>query len=307
MAGRRILYTLSLAGTMAFYWASRNWLSAVLVLTAVFLPWLSLILTLPAIIGGKGQLQCPSHVTAGTPAKVCLSLSSRFPPPPISGKLRLTALFTEKSSRVKPGTALPTSHCGAFRVRCRFFWAADYMGLIRLPVFLGENRLVLVRPAAVKPEQLPDINRYLNTVTRPKAGGGYSEIHELREYRPGDNLRQIHWKLSAKTGDLIVREPMEARQDAVILTMALRGTPDALDQKLGRLLGTSSLLAENNIRHRIVCYTGTGMVSIPVSSEQEAVDAIDALLQQPLASDGDVPPYPNAAWRHHIGGGADGE
>ena len=49
------------------------------------------------------------------------------------------------------------------------------------------------------------------------------------------------------------------------------------------------------------------MVSIPVSSEQEAVHAIDTLLQQPLASDGDVPSYPNAAWRHHIGGGADGE
>ena len=197
-----------LAAAVAFYWASRNWLSAVLLVTAVFLPWLSLLLTLPAIILGKGQLRCPDQVTLGTPAKATLSFSSRFPMPPVSGKLRLVTLSTGKGQRVKPGAPLPTGHCGAFRLRCGHFWVADYMGLIRLPVFLREDRLVLVRPIAVKPTEMPDINRYLNTVTRPKAGGGYAEIHELREYRPGDNLRQIHWKLSAKTGDLIVREPM---------------------------------------------------------------------------------------------------
>lgn len=307
MAGRRISYALALAGTVAFYWASRNWLSAVLLVTAMFLPWLSLIVTLPAIVTGRGQFQCPDHVTVGTPAKAEVSFTSRFPIPPISGKLRLVFPATGKTKKIKPGLALPTSHCGAFRVRCGHFWAGDYMGLFRLPVFLRENRLVLVRPNPVRPAEIPDMTRYLNTVTRPKAGGGYSEIHELREYRPGDNLRQIHWKLSAKTGDLIVREPMEARQDAVILTMELRGTPDVLDHKLGRLLGMSSLLAENSIRHRILCYTGSGMSNLLVSSEQEAVDAVDVLLQQPLAPEGEVPLYPKAIWQHHIGGDADAE
>lgn len=307
MVGRRIVYTLSLAAAVAFYWASRNWLSAILLLMAVGLPWLSLILALPAIITGKGQFQCPSHVTVGTPAKAVFTFTSRFPAPPVSGKLRLVTLSTGKGKRIQPGSALPTDHCGAYRLRCSHFWAADYMGLIRLPVFLKENRLVLVRPIAVKPAEMPDMSRYLNTVTRPKPGGGYSETHELRQYRPGDNLRQIHWKLSAKTGDLIVREPMEARQDAVLLTMELSGTPEILDFKLGRLLGMSSLFAENGIHHKIACYTGNGILDFSVSNETEAMDAIDTLLQQPLATPEDTPTYPKAIWQHHIGGAADGE
>ena len=217
--------------------------------------------------------------------------------------MRLLTLATGKQKRIKPGSALPTDHCGAYRIQCRHLWAADYMGLIRLPVRLGEDRLILVRPAAILPEQLPDISRYLCSITRPKAGGGYAENHELRQYRPGDNLRQIHWKLSAKTGDLIVREPMEAQQDMVHVTMELSGVPEVLDRKLGHLLGMSIYLAENNIKHRILCYTGKGIIDQSVSNIQEAQNAIDVLLQQPAAAEDEIPVYPKSLWRHHIGGG----
>lgn len=33
-----------------------------------------------------------------------------------------------------------------------------------------------------------------------------SDIKEIREYRPGDKLQRIHWKLSAKLDDLVVKE-----------------------------------------------------------------------------------------------------
>lgn len=303
MAARRFVYGIALASAIGFYWASRNWLSAVLLLTVVFLPWLSLILSLPAICKCKVSLQCPAAVTVGVPAKVSLNVSCRFPAPTVMGKLRLLALASGKQRKIKPGAGLPTAHCGAYRLQCYCLWVADYLGLIRLPVRLRENRLFLVRPVAVLPEPLPDLSRYLCNITHPKAGGGYAENHELREYRPGDNLRQIHWKLSAKTGELIVREPMEARQDAVHLTMELSGAPDVLDRKLGRLLGMSTYLAENSIQHRILCYTGQGIVDLAVSNEQEAQDAIDTLLQQPAAAENEIPVYPKSLWRHHIGGG----
>lgn len=163
----------------------------------------------------------------------------------------------------------------------------------------------MVRPTPVSPGELPDMSRYLCSIARPKAGGGYSENHELRLYRPGDNLQQIHWKLSAKTGKLIIREPMEAQQDAAILTMELAGAPETLDRKLGQLLGMSTYLISNGIRHRIFCYTGNGMSVHSVTSEQESMDALDALLQLPHAREGVVPVYPKAIWRHHIGGGGD--
>ncbi|MCA1838915.1 MAG: DUF58 domain-containing protein [Actinobacteria bacterium] len=40
---------------------------------------------------------------------------------------------------------------------------------------------------------------------RPRRGGGM-DFYGLREYRPGDSVRHIHWRNSAKGGKLLVRE-----------------------------------------------------------------------------------------------------
>lgn len=39
-----------------------------------------------------------------------------------------------------------------------------------------------------------------------KSGSDSSYTREIREYRPGDSLRNIHWKLSAKKEELLVKE-----------------------------------------------------------------------------------------------------
>ena len=305
MTQRRIFYLTVLAACLFFYWANRAWISGLFLAAAVFLPWLSLLLSLPAMVSCKLSLQCPDHVTVGTPARVSYRIHCRFPVVLISGRVRMYTPATGNKKRLKPGASLPTEHCGAFRLQCRYLWISDYLGLFRLPVSMHEDRLVLVRPKPVSPGELPDMSRYLCSITRPKPGGGYSENHELRLYRPGDNLQQIHWKLSAKTGTLIIREPMEAQQDAAILTMTLLGQPEQLDQKLGQLLGMSTFLAQQGIRHRIFCYTGKGMSIHAVANEQDSMDALDALLQLPLAQRDITPVYPKAVWRHHIGGGED--
>lgn len=42
--------------------------------------------------------------------------------------------------------------------------------------------------------------------SRERGGDDPSEIFQIRDYQPGDKLRSVHWKLSAKTEELIVRE-----------------------------------------------------------------------------------------------------
>ena len=42
-------------------------------------------------------------------------------------------------------------------------------------------------------------------VAAPRAGSG-GELFGVREYRPGDSLRRIHWRSSARHGELVVRE-----------------------------------------------------------------------------------------------------
>jgi hypothetical protein len=47
-------------------------------------------------------------------------------------------------------------------------------------------------------------------------------FHAIREYAPGDSRRQIHWKSTAKTGQLMVRQYEESRRSrmAVVLSVA---------------------------------------------------------------------------------------
>jgi uncharacterized protein (DUF58 family) len=48
--------------------------------------------------------------------------------------------------------------------------------------------------------------RELETATAaPRAGSG-NELFGIREYRAGDSLRRIHWRASARHGELVVRE-----------------------------------------------------------------------------------------------------
>lgn len=48
-------------------------------------------------------------------------------------------------------------------------------------------------------------------------GNDYTEVFGLREYIPGDNLKRIHWKLSSKLNELIVKEPSLPTEKSLLL------------------------------------------------------------------------------------------
>ena len=53
---------------------------------------------------------------------------------------------------------------------------------------------------------------------RVALGRGLDEFRSLREFRPGDNARQIHWRTTARRGELYVRDmEREQRQTGTLL------------------------------------------------------------------------------------------
>ena len=76
--------------------------------------------------------------------------------------------------------------------------------------------------------------------TAPKRS--YGEDYELRDYRPGDPMRMMHWKLSSKRDDLIVREPSETATPPVVLSFRWFDDPKRLDGVLDKLAGYSKAL-----------------------------------------------------------------
>lgn len=163
---------------------------------------------------------------------------------------------------------------------------------------------VLVLPQKQKIQNLPGLERYRSKQWKPKPGGGFAENHEMRIYRPGDNLNQIHWKMSAKTGKLMVREPMEPIRERVVVEMILRGAPEEVDRNCGQLLWLSEYLLEKDIPHEWRVLTGNG-IFVPSITDAEALHAAmkTILSQTPAAAEAGLESA-QAGWVYRIGGGA---
>lgn len=302
MTGRRILYLAAVGGCMVFYLAYREWFSWFALVGVLCLPWLSLLLSLPAMLSLRLRTQCPTEAQMGEAAVVTLVGECRLPQPLLRGKLRILHAISGQQTEVKDGGALPTEHCGQINIQPVKAWVYDYLGLFRLPVRRTSGCAMLVRPKSIALTEPPDLSRYRENAWKPKSGGGFAENHELRLYRPGDNLRQIHWKLSAKTGKLILREPMEPVRGLAVLVLELNGAPEEIDRKLGLLTWLSGYLLQQEVPHRIVCLTGQGQEAFSVEREEDLPKAIDALLRAPSAKDGETALPVPAAWQYHIGG-----
>src|SRR6185369_10165446 len=83
----------------------------------------------------------------------------------------------------------------------------------------------------------------------PRRRGGGSDIRMLRDFVPGDDPRDLHWKQSARMRHWIVREREAERDRVVVLTLdnALADPTDPaagadLERRISRCAGQAVLL-----------------------------------------------------------------
>ena len=254
----------------------------------------------------KLEISAAEKIPVGSNGKIQLKVCAKEPQPPTKSKIRITKPITGEKWILKPGAELPTEHCGGLLAELHKPRVYDYLGLFCFKVRKTGSQIVLVWPQQRKQETPPVLPQYLARSWRPKSGGGYSENHEIRPYRPGDNLNQIHWKLSAKVGDLLLREPMEPEAGRMVLTMDLCGTPEELDRKFEQLLWMGNWLLENMISFEIRALTGNGIESWTVKEVWNLRKCMESLLCSPFIREGSIRDWDfSAAWRRHVGGDTD--
>lgn len=306
MIKRWILYLVFLTGCCLFYGAHQGWVSWVMLALVIATPLFSLTVSLGPMLLVRPKVDCPTVIPVGEEEALEVSIHSPLPLPPCRCRFRVRHTLTGQKERLKTGDPLPTDHCGMLELHNTGFYVYDYMGLFRLPLRRIGDMQIRIRPQAIAMKAPKELDRFLSRSWQPKYGGGFSEQHELRLYRPGDGLNQVHWKLSAKTGKLIIREPMIPRQGLILLTMDLQGAPDVLDRKLGKLLWMGNHLLELGLQYEIHVCTAQGVGMMLVSSESDLTAAIDAILSCEPAVEGTVlDSRVIASWQYHIGGDDD--
>ena len=104
----------------------------------------------------------------------------------------------------------------------------------------------------------------------------------------------------------MLRQPQEPQRGLVLLTMNLRGTPEELDRKLGRLTWLGCGIVRQGIAYELRILTGCGLLSFPIRTETDLREAVDTLLSTALAPEGDIRSHGwPASWQYHIGGQPD--
>ncbi len=160
----------------------------------------------------------PSQPSVGEPARVELVVQAPARTPavdlwePVEGRggaaLRITPM---RRGEVAVATyRLPTDRRGRVRLGPTSVETGDAFGLARTKRWIAPVHDVLVRPRWQLVE-LPAIGGGAGPLSQAlarRAMGHVSadEFHALRDYVPGDDLRRVHWRQSARRDDLVVRQ-----------------------------------------------------------------------------------------------------
>lgn len=100
-------------------------------------------------------------------------------------------------------------YSGRFCVSAKSVRFADLLGICELNAELKERAECLILPSG-EPRNQEAGHIYINGVTEAmeskEKGYDFSDVSGIREYIPGDKLQNIHWKLSMKKDELMVKE-----------------------------------------------------------------------------------------------------
>lgn len=283
-----LLYLLILGVLWLFRMAYVGWLGSYLFACALVVPPVLLLMSLPSMLRLKLELEVAPTLTRNAEGKLTVRFLNRslLPLHRVSVWLEVENRFTGdvKKDRFhyqglvtsRGELPLPTDYCGQLHCRVVRVEVRDLMGFIKLLRKCPEGVTCTVLPVANGPAVPPDFDLALDTAEqlKPKYGGGYSEEHDLREYRPGDTVNSIHWKLSSKTDEVIVREPLINANQNVFLVLGRIGKED---RGLEVLYWMSLELCMREIPHTIVADS-----LYDVTNEAETIDALCTMLANPM-------------------------
>ena len=159
----------------------------------------------------------------------------------VSLRLPFLAPFAHHAEAVP----LPAMPRGVHQVGPVTYEKTDPVGLVTRRFETGTALELLVAP------RVTDLSVFAGGLTNDLDGATSQQLsmsdlafHALREYVPGDDLRHVHWRSSAKAGELLVRQYHETRRGhvTVLVDGARSSYPRLRDFELAVSVATSIAL-----------------------------------------------------------------
>lgn len=157
---------------------------------------------------------------------------------------------------------LSSKYCGIVQIKCEYINIYDPLRIFRFKVGKNISTEVIVMPEGYEISghvcSTDRVNEESNTFSEYKPGDDPSEIFDLRGYNQGDKLNRIHWKLSSKRDEFIVKDyslPIDIPCMLFLnLQVGLEYRLPLYDTLIETLVSVSQFMLENERIHTIVYY-----------------------------------------------------
>ena len=181
---------------------------------------------------------------------------------------------------------------GRYRAQPGRIRVADPLGLAALerPVEGGEDLIVWLDPSAASAEAGSGPGGDGRRQAARVRTVGF-DLHGIREHRPGESLRRVDWKTSARTGALMVRELEDAsRVDVLVIvdpgSRAAAAPPAELDALLRAAAALARSLSRSDLE-AVLAVEGARRERVPLDGTAAAWGAaMDALSAAEADRDG---------------------
>lgn len=259
MVKNRIVYIIAVIALALFYIYCDSYTPLIILLAAVILPTVSVILT--AFSVRKLSVKTVPVLVSVLQGEditfeIIVENSSRLPVSGINLKLEYIDVSDSAHIKAKMRTAAAAGerksifisaispHCAIVECIIKKARCCDAFGIVSFKIKNVENNAqVVVMPKLIKSGlnisastvDVTESDNYSDT----QKGDDCSQVFEVRDYVPGDDIRRVHWGLSSKQDKLIVKEYSRPVADkcVVLLETGLNvGAVDAFKERLDLVL-----------------------------------------------------------------------
>lgn len=154
--------------------------------------------------------------------------------------------------------------CGCVDITVKTKKVMDPLKLFSKKVSKKESRKIYILPEInhfnINREEINNYDMESYKYSSTKKGNDISDTFGIRQYAPGDSPKTIHWKLTGKMGDLVVRELGLPIENSLMIILNKRMTSNfekesyIASRTLELMLSISMSLEKNEVHHTICWY-----------------------------------------------------
>ncbi|GAA1999538.1 DUF58 domain-containing protein [Microbacterium ulmi] len=216
-------------------------------------------------------------VTLSNPGRRAI-LPSRVLLPVGAGRGVFDVARLAPGARIEELFAIPTQRRGVLDVGPVSVLRGDPLGLFERVHRRDEPVALYVHPRTVAFEgQSLGFLRDLEGLPATDLSPDDVSFHALREYQPGDDLRHVHWKSTARTGTVMVRQYEETRRSHFVIGLSRNPADYAADEEFELAISAAASLGLRALRdsHSVEVRVQGGQ--LPAASGKQFLDGLSAL------------------------------